>query len=453
MLAAILLCCSASAHGAETGSTHSGTDPQQAASEAVVVARGLIATGRPEAAYRLLYEATQAASAHGIDTTDIRYWAAQALLAGRHYPQATELLGGLAEERPDLDRARLDYAAVLFTLGRDDEAGTVFRDIRRDEDLPTPVRRRVEQYLERIRARQRLRVDWDFGVWRDDNVNNAPEIEGVEIPLFGGLRFSLDQRPVPAWIARTGARFRWRTPVWESSPAFFETHASVARNTALGASEYNRTTATASTGPRVPYAIRLAGRRRPGLFRADVGVERRWQGGDGYTAGVWTGLGVDQSVGHNWRVGLFPRVWTTRYDEGAEGAQPRGRSLGLYVARRVGPGWLTAQSKVSRETPEWRTRRWVSREASVHYAIDIGRDWSVAVQAGLTRTKFDEEELLFLTLRDDRTHILGVTASHRGLAWEGYLPELTLSWSQTSSSIPLYDRKRPMVRLGLRRLF
>ena len=395
----------------------------------------------------------QAASADGIDTSDIRYWAAQALLAGRHYPQAAQLLGRLADERPELDRVLLDYAAVLFTLGRDDEADAAFRDIRRNEDLPPLVRRRVEQYLGRIRARQRLRIEWDIGLWRDDNVNNAPEIEGVEIPLFGGLLFSLDQRPVRAWIARTGTRVRWRTSVGESGATFLEAHASIARNTALGASEYNRTFATVSIGPRVPYAIRLAGRRRPGLFRADVGVERRWQGGDGYTAGVWTGLGVEQNVGRNWRVGMVPRAWITRYDEGAEGAQPHGRSLGLYVARRAGPGWLTVHGKVSRETPEWRTRRWVSHEASVRYAIEIRRDWSVAVQAGLTKTEFDDEEPLFLTRREDRTHSIGVTASHRGLAWEGYLPELTLSWSETLSSIPLYDRERPMVRLGLRRLF
>ena len=326
-----------SSGGAETGSTQSGQHPQQLAADAVVVAKDLIATGHPETAYRLLHEAMQAAAADGIDTTDIRYWAAQALLAGRHYPQAAQLLGGLAEERPGLDRVRLDYAAVLFTLRRDDEAEAVFRNIRRDEGLLPSVRRRVEQYLERIRARQRLRIDWDFGFWRDDNVNNAPEVEGVEIPLFGGLRFSLDQRPERAWIARTGARLRWRTPVGEREAMFLETHASVARNTALGASEYNRTFATASIGPRIPYAIRLAGRRRPGLFRADVGVERRWQGGDGYTAGVWTGLGVEQNIARNWRVGMFPRVWITRYDEAADGAQPRGalsRSL-RRTARRT----------------------------------------------------------------------------------------------------------------------
>ena len=39
------------------------------------------------------------------------------------------------------------------------------------------------------------------------------------------------------------------------------------------------------------------------------------------------------------------------------------------------------------------------------------------------------------------------------LAWEGYLPELTLNWSRTESSIPLYDREVRTLRLGMRRLF
>ena len=46
-----------------------------------------------------------------------------------------------------------------------------------------------------------------------------------------------------------------------------------------------------------------------------------------------------------------------------------------------------------------------------------------------------------------------MTASHRGLTWNGYLPELTLHWSRTTSNIPLYDRKTRTLRLGLRRLF
>ena len=230
----------ASAEEAENGGVQEVKSPQYAPDDTVDLARRLIVAGNPETAYRLLRRAMQAA-ADDVDTTAIRYMAAQALLAGGHYAQAAQLLGRFAEDRPDLDLVRLEYAATLFALGRDDKAGEIFRDIRRKKDLPPPVQRNVDGFLERIRARQRWRLDFDMGFWRDDNVNNAPESETVAIPAFGGFRFTLDQKPVRAWIARTGVHLRWREPVTKSGSLYFETHASVSRNTAIGASAYNRT--------------------------------------------------------------------------------------------------------------------------------------------------------------------------------------------------------------------
>ena len=442
----------ASAEEAENGGVQEVKSPQYAPDETVDLARRLIVAGNPETAYRLLRRAMQAA-ADDVDTTAIRYMAAQALLAGGHYAQAAQLLGRFAEDRPDLDLVRLEYAATLFALGRDDKAGEIFRDIRRKKDLPPPVQRNVDGFLERIRARQRWRLDFDMGFWRDDNVNNAPESETVAIPAFGGFRFTLDQKPVRAWIARTGVHLRWREPVTKSGSLYFETHASVSRNTAIGASAYNRTWANVSTGPRVRYTVGIAGRPRPGLFYADLGVERRWRGGGGYATSPWAGLGMEQVIARNWRVGAFPRVWVKRYDGEANDADSWGRSLALNVARRVGPGWLTASGKISRETPERRNLRWTSREVSLRFAADIGRNWSMSVRAGLTRTRFEAEESLFLKRREDRTHDVGLTVSHRALVWEGYLPELALNWSRTTSSIPLYERELRTVRLGLRRLF
>ena len=89
----------------------------------------------------------------------------------------------------------------------------------------------------------------------------------------------------------------------------------------------------------------------------------------------------------------------------------------------------------------------------MRYDVDIGANWGLSVGAGLTWTTFDTEAPLFLTRREDRTRNISLTASHRRLAWEGYLPELTLNWSRTVSSIPLYDRETHVLRLGLRRLF
>ena len=427
--------------------------PQHAAARAALEARRLLAEGRPDAAYALLLRQGDAAWRAGIDTTALRYMAAQALLQLGRHAEAALVLESLAESRPDLDQVRLNYAAALFTLGRDDEADAIFRDMRRQERLSPETRRAVEEYLQRIRLRQRWQLDFDVGVWHDDNVNNAAEDETVAIPAFGDLRFTLDQRPVSAWVARTGARLRWREPLTGEGRLYLESHAFAARNTAVGKSDYNRTWAGLSAGPRLRYAAEIAGRNRPGLLLADFGVERRWRGGEPYARGLWVGLGVEQTIDRDWRAGVFPRLWTTRFDEESDAADPSGRSLDLYVARRIGGGWLTFGVKLSRESPDRPDLRWTSRALSLRYAATIGRDWSVAARAGLTRTSFDEVTPLFLEQRKDRTPELGITASHRQFAWEGYLPELTLSWSRAYSSIPLYEREVRTLRFGMRRLF
>ena len=104
----------------------------------LALAQVLIDAGKAETAYRLLRRAAIEASEKGADTAAIWFLAARALLAGRHYSQAADLLRSLAEDRPELDRAKLDYAEVLFILGRDEESGEVFREILA-EKRPAPA--------------------------------------------------------------------------------------------------------------------------------------------------------------------------------------------------------------------------------------------------------------------------------------------------------------------------
>ena len=444
----------ASQPGAATPETAGQDDPWRRVGEAVETAERWIEQGEPEKALALLRRLMRVAQAEGLDATAIRFQAAQALLRMRRPAEAAAILRLLAESRPEVDRFQLDYAAALFALGRDDEAKAVFREVRRRKSLPPVVRSNVERYLERIRARQSLQIDLDLGFWRDDNVNNAPERETLEVPLFGVLLpFRLNERPVGAWVGQTGVRVRWRRPLTENRQAYMETQGSVARNTALGASEHNRTWANLSVGPRLGYTARIAGREQPAQVRADVGAGRRWRGGDPYAASLWARLGVEQAITGDWRIGGSFRLWITRYEGERGDLDPDGRSLGLHVGRRIGYGWLTAGGMLSREKTRSRSRRWTSYEASLAYAAEFAREWRLSARSRLSETTFGAVDPVFLTRREDRTLGLDLTISHRSLAWEGYLPEITLSWSRTESAIALYDRELRSVRVGLRRLF
>ena len=428
------------------------SDPFAAIEAALAQAEYLIVAGEPVIAFAVLME-TMEALPEGTDDAPLRFGIAQALMAGGRFAQAEQVLARLEREQPDNLRVRLDHAAALFVLRRDDEAGTLFREARRQPALPDDARRKVEDFLTQILARQRLRFDLDLGLWYDNNVNNAAQIETVVIPAFGNLEFRLNQRAVRAWVARTGATVRWREAVTADGRVQVETNASVAHNTALGATAYNRTWLVLSAGPRLGYAVPFAGRVRPGRLAADVGVERRWWGGWGNSTNLWGGLALDQVLDEDWRVGALPRIWTTFFDGQPREVDPTGLSLTLSGARQAGPGWLTAGGTLTRATAGRSSLSWRSQGVNLTYAANVGEDWSGSVRLGLSVARFDDVSETFLLRREDRTRSVGLTLSNRRISWEGYQPALMLDWSQTDSTIPLFDRKLLSVRVGLRRLF
>ncbi len=428
--------------------------PMLDAGTALELARKWMDEGQPQQAFELLRRVMQAAKAEGdIDTTNIRFLAAQALLKMGRTAHAAVILGQLAVEHPELNRVRLDYASALFTLGHDEHAEIIFRELRRKEDLPAPVRRNVEGFLERIRARQRFQVNFDFGFWRDSNVNHAPEQDSVEVPVFGGLEFELDEQAVAAWVARTGLNLRWRHTPLLGGRAYLETRAGIARNTAIDAGEHNRTWLNLSSGPRWRYAMTLAGERRPGMLRADIGGERRWRGGDGYAVSGWARLGLEQALNDRWSAGASARVWETRYDRLDQDLDPFGQSLQLNLIRRIGLGYLQAGARVAQEITDRKNLRWQGWGTSLDYATVLGRNWNLKAQGYIDERYYDGIYALFRESRRDRTYLASLTVSNRAIALAGYMPEVTLGWTQTDSTIPLYDRKNRILMLGLRRLF
>ena len=169
----LALCCAAPGRAAQAADASATPAPASVPDEAAAVqaalaqAEYLLAQGQPIAAFAVLMQ-TMEALPEGADDADLRFGIAQALMAGGRFAQAERVLARLAEERPDNLRVRLDRAWVLFALGRRDEAGALFRELRRQPDLPDDARGKVEGFLADILARQRMRFDLDLGFWYDD---------------------------------------------------------------------------------------------------------------------------------------------------------------------------------------------------------------------------------------------------------------------------------------------
>lgn len=407
--------------------------------------------GRPDQTLQLLAQATELLD--GRTTADILFLAAQAHMGLGNREMATRILGRLAKEYPQVDRLQLDYAAMLYSTGRDEEADAIFREIREKKNLPEPVQRNVEKFLERIHRRKSLLIDYDFSVWKDDNVNNATEVDEVEIPLFGGLRFTVNEKPVEAWVVRTGVNLLHRTPLREDGSLRLNSRIGLARNTARNAKAHNRTWLNLSTGPQWFYLTEFAGYKLPGYAGADIGYEKRWWGGDPYSGSAWIRLSARQHLPGHWALGGYVRYWDTRYSENSSRLEPKGQALNLHAERTFRNARVTAGWTFSTEHPDLPTQRWKAHQGMLAYETVFGLNWHVSAVATLSEARYRGTDPLFQRRRKDQHRNLHVTVSNRAYSWNGYLPELTFGLTETKSNIDLYDRDNFTLRLGFQKLF
>ena len=440
---------------ADAGSRSAQVETQNGAEERyrqlIMEAGRQLQQGNPVQTLELLEQATQLLD--GQTTTDILFLAAQAHMGLGNREMATRILELLAKEHPQVDRIQLDYAAMLYSTGRDEEADAIFREIREKKNLPEPVKRNVEKFLERIHRRKSLLIDYDFSVWKDDNVNNAAEVDQVEIPAFGGLSFTPDEKPIEAWVVRTGVNFLHRTPLREDGSLRLNSRVGLARNTARNAKAHNRTWLNLSTGPQWFYLTEFAGHKLPGYASADIGYEKRWRGGDPYSGSAWIRLSARQSLPGHWALGGYARYWDTQYSEGSSRLEPKGQAFNLYAERTFRSARVTAGWTFSTEHPDLSTQRWKSNQGMLAYETVFGLNWHVSAVATLSESRYQGADPLFERRRKDQHRNLNVTVSNRAYSWNGYLPELTFGLTETKSNIDLYDRDNFTLRLGFQRLF
>ena len=112
-----------------------------------------------------------------------------------------------------------------------------------------------------------------------------------------------------------------------------------------------------------------------------------------------------------------------------------------------------AGARLAQETPDRRNLRWQGWGTSLGYSTILGQNWNLAAQAYIDERYYEGTYPLFRERRKDQTIIANLTVSNRAIALAGYMPEVTVGWSQTDSTIPLYDRQNRILMLGLRRLF
>ncbi|TAJ76240.1 MAG: DUF560 domain-containing protein [Gallionellaceae bacterium] len=172
-------------------------------------ADGLLNSGRPADAYRLLEPLDFEYSGH----VRFDYLLGIAALDSGLPDKATLAFERVLAVDPNFAGARLDMARAYFQLGDMPRAKTEFEAVI-TQDPPAAARTTIQKYLGAIAASERAKktrlsgyVEGSFG--RDTNVNNSTSQSQIAVPAFGNLVFTLSptnlKTPDNYYTAATGA--------------------------------------------------------------------------------------------------------------------------------------------------------------------------------------------------------------------------------------------------------
>jgi len=363
------------------------------------------------------------------------------------HAHAASLYKAILADDPKQTRVRLELAREMLAMGDKGGADRQFKIAEQDKDLPIDVARTIRAVRDVIRSQRAWRLDIDFGIVPDSNINNATGADSVNILIGGGsLPLQLDQNS----RARSGTgetaslSGSLRLPMTHKTAALFDLDAA-GTNFAGGA--YDDYAAQFASGIEVRPSDKTS------FSIEGVGAER-WFGGHPITTQIGTKIGLQTVLDPSDRIGVQFDLRRTRalFDDDYTGWQG-----GAYVTyeHAVGKSLLASTSLFVR-------RDWLRADAysnvEIGGTIGFGGELSHGLNFGLSGTlshaSYDAPMWLFsATPRHDWRYGARATLGYRKIRVFGFSPQMTLSYSRTDASIPLYANARTRVRFTLARYF
>ena len=384
---------------------------------------------------------------HGADALDVDQMQVMFLLGmiavqREDHAAAVEYFRSILDDRPDLVRVRLELARALFALKRDQAAAYHFR-LALADGLPEATKANIRLFLNQIQARKVWRVNAQFGVAPDSNVNAGPKDRTVE--LFG-LPFQLDD----AALERSGFGL-----ASSMSASYFPRLTRRWRAELRGGGsitdyeniQFDDAFIFAEAGPRFET---------PGMsVSALAAASRRYFGGEGFT----TSIGGKAAFSK----GLNARTWASLRFSGAhldyDDADFRDGpvySAGLTL-RRALSRLSTAQAgvTVTREQTADQVLRNTQYLFNASYAREL--PYGLTVQAGpdLYLRRFDNADPMNagIDFRRDWTYGGSVFVTKRDWRVGGFAPIVSYQYLVNESNADRFDFTRHRANVGLTRTF
>jgi hypothetical protein len=151
-------------------------------------AKQLMAEQKPQDAYRLLLDAEDRFGG----TADFDLYLGRAALAANKPAEAVFALERALAVKPDFPQARAELGRAYFYLGENAAAKAELTALKLRQDLPAGVQTNIQKFLDAIQSRfdasgRRLEFYVKTGGGTDSNINSAPDLTEIVIPLFAAL--------------------------------------------------------------------------------------------------------------------------------------------------------------------------------------------------------------------------------------------------------------------------
>jgi len=352
---------------------------------------------------------------------------------------AVAALRALLAEKPDAQRGRLELSRILAQQG-DDRAAR--RELRAAEasGLPSDVAITVRRFSTALDSLKKRGGYAEATIAYDSNVNRSTSALFVDT-VIAPFELDPDARKQAGAVLGLGVEAYSRDAIADVT---LLTRAGLRGDLVLGKQRFNDIQFSLGSGPELRTGI--------GKIRPAVAYERRWYGGRDYSVGYGGSL--------NWSIGISPRS-QIQIDTSAVRQSIRRNAL------QDGYRYTLAATYDRNFTPET-SLRLIVRGAILDAEIrpeslrQGGADAILAhvfnfatifAQAGYTRTEALAPLALFAVRREDDRIDLGGGVIARGLAFSGFAPLVRMVFSESRSTLALYDYRRTRVEFGLTREF
>ncbi len=378
---------------------------------------------------------------------ETRYLNGMVAAANGDHKAAMGYYEAILADDPAQTRVRLDLAREMLALGKFQSADRQFKLAQQAGDLPEDVARTIRAVRDVIRTRRAWRLDIDFGLAPDSNINNATSAETVTVNWGGWqLPLTLDSRA----RAKSGTGETatvsggLRLPVAEKVSALVDLDSSGVNYAGKDYDDYQVQLATGAE-------LRLT--RTASVSLEGVGAQR-WYGGHLVSRQVGIKAGFQAQIGRADQFGLQldTRKTDARFDGNYDGWQ-----TGMYVTwEHAVTRSLVVSAGLFGRRDALVAEAYSSKEGGV--IAGFGGELPMGITFGLSgsasRAVFDAPITLFSDeARKDWRYTARATLGNRKLRLWGFSPQVSAAWSRIESNIPYWSNDRLRFRFALARYF